>query len=158
MKVYIVWYEQFSQEVTIPIDETGNLLWGKSDLDQIRDQELERFGNEVGDSYFKGLLYSRERGIEFAQWYIEGDIQDGAWETEEIKELPVYPKTSKEILDEQSLDDLAEVFYEKFNITNYVPELFEMIPEDRLRDWLTEQFEKEFSFRELKEIFDDENS
>lgn len=158
MKAYIVWYEQFNQELIIPIDERGDLLWDKSNIDQLRDDELKRFGNEAGDDYFKDHEYSRCKGIEFVQWYIEGDINDGLWESEEIQELPVYPKTSREILEKQSLDDLAETFYNKFITTKYVPELFEMIPQDRLRNWITEQFEKEFSFRELKEMFEDENS
>lgn len=156
MKVYIVWYEELGYEVTIPIDENDNLLWDKSDLDQIKDYELQLFGNERCDDYFQRHEYSRKEGIDLAQQLIESDIQEKIWEPEEIQVLTVYPKTEKDYLSEKSLDELETAFFEQFNSTKYVQELFELIPEDALYGWLIEQFEKEFTLQELKEVFEDE--
>jgi len=156
MKAYIVWYEELGYEVTIPIDEDGNLLWDKSDLDQIKDYELKLFGNKKCDNYFHRHNYSRKKGIDLAQQLIESDIREKIWEPEEIQQLTVYPKTAKDYLTDKSLDELKTAFYERFNITNYVPELFDLIPENVLYNWLIEQFEKEFTLQELKEVFEDE--
>lgn len=156
MKAYIVWYEELGYEVTIPIDENDNLLWDKSDLDQIKDYELQLFGNERCDDYFQRHEYSRKEGIDLAQQLIESDIQEKIWEPEEIQVLTVYPKTAEDYLSEKSLDELETAFFEQFNSTKYVSELFELIPEDVLYGWLIEQFEKEFTLQELKEVFEDE--
>lgn len=156
MKAYIVWYEELGYEVTIPIDENGNLLWDKSDLDQIKDYELKLFGNKKCNNHFHRHNYSRKKGIILAQQLIESDIRENIWEPEEIQQLTVYPKTAKDYLAEKSLDELKTAFYEQFNITNYVPELFDLIPKDVLYSWLTVQFEKEFTLQELKEVFEDE--
>lgn len=156
MKAYIVWYEELGYEVTIPIDENGNLLWDKSDLDQIKDYELQLFGNERCDDYFQRHEYSRKEGIDLAQQLIESDIQEKIWEPEEIQVLTVYPKTAENYLSEKSLDELETAFFAQFNSTKYVSELFELIPEDVLYGWLIEQFEKEFTLQEFKEVFEDE--
>ena len=96
--------------------------------------------------------------IILAQQLIESDIQEKIWEPEEIQVLTVYPKTAEDYLSEKSLDELETAFFEQFNSTKYVSELFELIPEDVLYGWLIEQFEKEFTLQELKEVFEDEQT
>lgn len=62
----------------------------------------------------------------------------------------------EEFLKEFSNEELIQMFYQEFNYCSYVGELFEMIDEDKLRKWLINQFSKEFSLRELKELFEED--
>lgn len=62
-------------------------------------------------------------------------------------------RTALDILNEQSFDVLEQAFYGHFKTVKYLAELFEMIPHDQLQAWFVEQFSKEFSFNEIKEIF-----
>ena len=61
--------------------------------------------------------------------------------------------TSEDILRQQSLDSLKQAFYGQFKYVNYIPDLFELIEDDRLYEWIIEQFEAEFTTNELLKIF-----
>lgn len=62
--------------------------------------------------------------------------------------------TSNEILREQSLEKLTEVYYAQYKHDNRLPELFELIEPEKLYEWLVEQFDNDFSYKEIKELFD----
>ena len=62
--------------------------------------------------------------------------------------------TSNEILREQSLEKLTEAYYEQYKHDNRLPELFELIEPEKLYEWLVKQFEDDFSYKEIKELFD----
>ncbi len=62
--------------------------------------------------------------------------------------------TSNQILRGQSLERLTEAYYELFRHDNRLPELFELIAANKLKKWLIQQFEKDFSLTEIKNEFD----
>lgn len=62
--------------------------------------------------------------------------------------------TSNEILREQSLEKLTEAYYEQYKYDNRLPDLFELIEPEKLYEWLVEQFDNDFSYKEIKELFD----
>lgn len=62
--------------------------------------------------------------------------------------------TKADILLQVPLPDLQEKFFEHYNSLSYVPELFELIDIDKLCAWLVNQFTRDFTLNELKEIFD----
>jgi len=62
--------------------------------------------------------------------------------------------TKNDILREQSLEKLTEAYYEEYRHDNRLPELFELIEPKKLYEWLISQFEDDFSYKEIKELFD----
>ncbi|MCM1142622.1 MAG: hypothetical protein NC453_28965 [Muribaculum sp.] len=61
--------------------------------------------------------------------------------------------TANEILREQSLERLIEAYYEEFRYDSRLPELFEMIEPEKLREWLIVRFLCESSRKEIIKIF-----
>ncbi len=74
--------------------------------------------------------------------YVYTEFDDG------YRELSV-----EDILREQSLDTLQTAFFYNFETTHYIDELFDMIPEDALYEWIIQKFCAEFDVNEIKEIF-----
>lgn len=64
--------------------------------------------------------------------------------------------TRIDVLEKASLEELQQQFYEQYNTLSYIPELFELIDSYKLRNWLIEQFSKDFSLGKLKRMFDPE--
>lgn len=62
--------------------------------------------------------------------------------------------TKLEILVSVSLDTLKNEFFNQYNSLSYVPELFDMIEEMTLKEWLIHQFTRDFTVKELMEIFE----
>lgn len=54
---------------------------------------------------------------------------------------------------EVGLNALKEAYYENYNNDNRLPELFELIDEDKLHEWFCGQFERDFTYGELVEMF-----
>lgn len=70
-----------------------------------------------------------------------------------LKEFGIEPLSAEKILKHQSFKTLWDAFFEHFNTTPYVSELFEMIDTPVLYAWFVTQFIKEFTVAELKQIF-----
>lgn len=54
---------------------------------------------------------------------------------------------------EVGLNALEEAYYENYNNDSRLPELFELIDEDKLYEWFCGQFERDFTYGELVEMF-----
>lgn len=66
--------------------------------------------------------------------------------------------TSLDILNKQSLETLKSEFFNQLKSVKYVFDLFELIEEGVLFQWLVQQFNAVFSLEEIIEIFDYEES
>ena len=48
---------------------------------------------------------------------------------------------------------LEEAYYENYNNDTRLPELFGLIDADKLSEWFCDQFERDFTYGELVEMF-----
>lgn len=77
-KYYWLYFEELG-EIGIPMEEAENgLTIHAPELQGYTDKQLKKFANNCGDGYFNDTPYTRENGLEFLAWYINGDIADGS--------------------------------------------------------------------------------
>lgn len=76
--MYYFFYYEGLGEIAIPEKtiKEGLTIYAP-ELQDYSDAQLKDFGNSYGDGYFNDNPYTRQKGLEFLAWHIDGDVTEG---------------------------------------------------------------------------------